>query len=203
MCGEVKWSGSVMSDSLPLHGLQPTRLLHPWDFPGKSTGVGCHCLLRHCLNVYSIEGCFFSLLPSLPLSLSPPAHCPLFFSLSPLLSLSLWRMLGRQNEKITVLRSFFYIKAEQSLCGSVPKIPPRCNKFLFQKETARDKQRFKHWKQKIQNVSAKNHREMTKSFLLLDPKDKNSFLSQKIPWGAFGRAGCVGSLFVIKFNLIS
>ena len=24
----------------------PTRLLHPWDFPGKSTGVGCHCLLR-------------------------------------------------------------------------------------------------------------------------------------------------------------
>ena len=27
------------------HGLQPTRLLHPWDFPGKSTGVGCHYLL--------------------------------------------------------------------------------------------------------------------------------------------------------------
>ena len=23
-----------------------TRLLHPWFFPGKSTGVGCHCLLR-------------------------------------------------------------------------------------------------------------------------------------------------------------
>ena len=23
-----------------------TRLLHPWDFPGKSTGVGCHCLLQ-------------------------------------------------------------------------------------------------------------------------------------------------------------
>ena len=21
-------------------------LLHPWDFPGKSTGVGCHCLLH-------------------------------------------------------------------------------------------------------------------------------------------------------------
>ena len=27
-------------------GLEPTRLLRPWDFPGKSTGVGCHCLLR-------------------------------------------------------------------------------------------------------------------------------------------------------------
>ena len=36
-----------MSDSSRPHGLQPTRLLHPWDFPGKSTGVGCHCLLRN------------------------------------------------------------------------------------------------------------------------------------------------------------
>jgi len=35
-----------MSDSSRPHGLQPTRLLHPWDFLGKSTGVGCHCLLR-------------------------------------------------------------------------------------------------------------------------------------------------------------
>ena len=40
-----KWSRSVVSDSSWPHGLQPTRLLHPWDFPGKSTGVGCHCLL--------------------------------------------------------------------------------------------------------------------------------------------------------------
>ena len=43
-----KWSCSVVSDSSRPHGLQPTRLLHPWDFPGKSTGVGCHCLL--CLE---------------------------------------------------------------------------------------------------------------------------------------------------------
>ena len=41
-----KWSLSVMSDSSLPHGLQPTRLLPPWDFPGDSTGVGCHCLLR-------------------------------------------------------------------------------------------------------------------------------------------------------------
>ena len=39
-----KWSRSVVSDSQRPHGLQPTRLLHLWDFPGKSTGVGCHCL---------------------------------------------------------------------------------------------------------------------------------------------------------------
>ena len=40
-----KWSRSVVSDSSRPHGLQPTRILHPRDFPGKSTGVGCHCLL--------------------------------------------------------------------------------------------------------------------------------------------------------------
>ena len=40
-----KWSHSVVSDSLRPYGLQPTRLLLPWDFPGKSTGLGCHCLL--------------------------------------------------------------------------------------------------------------------------------------------------------------
>ena len=41
-----KWSCSVMSDSSRSHGLQYTRLLRPWDSPGKSTRVGCHCLLR-------------------------------------------------------------------------------------------------------------------------------------------------------------
>ena len=41
-----KWSLSVVSDSLWLRGLQPTRLLCPWGIPGKSTGVGCHCLLH-------------------------------------------------------------------------------------------------------------------------------------------------------------
>ena len=30
---------------------QPTRLTRPWDSPGKNTGVGCHCLLRHSILV--------------------------------------------------------------------------------------------------------------------------------------------------------
>ena len=53
-----KWSRSVVSDSLQPHGLQPTRLLHPWDFPGKSTGVGCHCLLRAKHYVPLKKSCF-------------------------------------------------------------------------------------------------------------------------------------------------
>ena len=43
------WSHSVVSDSLRPCGLQLTRLLRPWDFPGKGTGVACHCLLQRCL----------------------------------------------------------------------------------------------------------------------------------------------------------
>ena len=39
-------SCSVVSASLRPHGLWPARLLCPWDFPGKNTGVGCHFLLQ-------------------------------------------------------------------------------------------------------------------------------------------------------------
>ena len=42
-----KWSRSVVSDSSRPHRLQPTRLPHPWDSPGKNTGVGCHFLLQY------------------------------------------------------------------------------------------------------------------------------------------------------------
>ena len=37
---------SVLSSSLWPHGLKPTRLLCPWDSPGKKTGVGCYALLQ-------------------------------------------------------------------------------------------------------------------------------------------------------------
>ena len=46
--------------TLQPHGLQPTRPLGPWDFPGKCTGVGCHFLLQGDL-------------PDLGIKLSPPA----------------------------------------------------------------------------------------------------------------------------------
>ena len=57
-----KWSCSVLSDCSWPHGLQPTRLLCPWDFPGKSTGVGCHRLLclRALLRAYWFLICFQS-----------------------------------------------------------------------------------------------------------------------------------------------
>ena len=42
--------GGLFAKSYPTlqpHGLQPARLLCPWDFPGKNIGVGCHFLQTH------------------------------------------------------------------------------------------------------------------------------------------------------------
>ena len=61
-----------MSNSVRPHRQQPTRLPHPWDFPGKNTGVGCHLFLQ-CMKVKSerevVQSC-----PTLrdPMGCSPP-----------------------------------------------------------------------------------------------------------------------------------
>ena len=60
-----------MSDSMRPHGLQPTRLLRPWDSPGKNTGVGCHFLLQ-CMKVKSES----EVAQSCP-TLSDPMDCSL------------------------------------------------------------------------------------------------------------------------------
>ena len=51
---------------------QPTRLPHPWDSPGKNTGVGCHFLLQ-CMKVKS-ESEVAQSCPTLsdPMDCSPP-----------------------------------------------------------------------------------------------------------------------------------
>ena len=60
---------SVVSDCVRPHRQQPTRLLHPWDSPGKNTGVDCHFLLQ-CLKVKSesevVQSC---------LTLGDSVHC--------------------------------------------------------------------------------------------------------------------------------
>ena len=40
------FSCSVVSNSVRPYGLWPARLLCPWNFPGKNTGVSCHFLLQ-------------------------------------------------------------------------------------------------------------------------------------------------------------
>ena len=39
-------SCSVVKTLLQTNGLQPSRLLSPWDFPGRNAGVSCHFLLQ-------------------------------------------------------------------------------------------------------------------------------------------------------------
>ena len=50
---------SVVSNSLQPFGLQPARLLCPWDFSGKNTGVGFHFLLP---GIFPSQGSNLSLL---------------------------------------------------------------------------------------------------------------------------------------------
>ena len=62
---------SAVSDSVRPHRRQPTRLPHPWDSPGKNTGVGCHFLLQ-CMKVKSESEVAQSCL-----TLSDPMDCSL------------------------------------------------------------------------------------------------------------------------------
>ena len=54
---------SVVSDSVGPHKWQPTRLPHPWDSPGKNTGVGCYFLLQCLTSVcFTDQQYYFKLL---------------------------------------------------------------------------------------------------------------------------------------------
>ena len=70
-------SHSVLSDFQPK--LQPTRLLCPWDSPGKNTGVNSHALLQGIFPTQGSNPCLLCLLHwqagSLPLA--PPGKFPL------------------------------------------------------------------------------------------------------------------------------
>ena len=60
-----------MSDSVRPHRQKPTRLLCPWDSPGKNAAVGCHFLLQ-CMKVKSES----EVTQSCP-TLSDPMDCSL------------------------------------------------------------------------------------------------------------------------------
>ena len=44
------------------HGLQPTRLLCPWDSPSKNTGVGCNAFYQGISPTQGLSPCFLCLL---------------------------------------------------------------------------------------------------------------------------------------------
>ena len=63
VCTYMYDSCSDVSDSLQPHGLKPTRLLWPWNSPGRRTGLGCHFLLQGIFltQVSYIAGRFFTI----------------------------------------------------------------------------------------------------------------------------------------------
>ena len=71
-------SPSIMSNSLLPYGLYPARLLCPWAFPGKNTGLGCHFLLQGIFPTQGLNLCLLHWrVDSLPLShLGSPKKCP-------------------------------------------------------------------------------------------------------------------------------
>ena len=59
MCAQLLQPCSTFCDP---HGLQPTRVLCPWDSPGKNTGVGCRSLLQGIFPTQGWNLCLLYLL---------------------------------------------------------------------------------------------------------------------------------------------
>ena len=54
VAGCMRSAASVVSSSFRLWTIV-TRLFCPWDFPGKSTGVGCHFLLQEIFQTQGLN----------------------------------------------------------------------------------------------------------------------------------------------------
>ena len=114
-----------MSDSLRPHGLMPTRLLCPCDFPGKNTGVGHHFLLQGIfLTQARIE-------PILLDSRAFPSTCFCFVGLSLLVSLCesvfdcvhLCCLKPREDEPyVRLLRVLVVLSPSQTTYASILKV---------------------------------------------------------------------------------
>ena len=70
------FSRSVISDSFATPWPQPIRLLCPWDFPGRNTGVGCHSLLQYYLCVCQSFSCVLFFETPQPTKLLSPWDFP-------------------------------------------------------------------------------------------------------------------------------
>ena len=104
-----------MSDSVRLHRRQPTRLPHPWDFPGKSTGVGCHCRLRSLYYPYGNRNFSFS---GCPLFLCVNIYL-LVLNISQILSLLMSSYLGHKLYELSLQRHSLILLLFMSLFDTV------------------------------------------------------------------------------------
>ena len=102
---------SVMSNSLQPYRLEPTRLLCPWGFPGKHTGVGCDFLLQ---GIFPTQGWNWHLLPLLhwqedSLPLAPPKSNSIFYNQPQFSSYTFW--LSPRHSKVQWAGSLFLLNS--------------------------------------------------------------------------------------------
>ena len=114
---QTKWSEtrSVVSDSVRPHGLQLTRLLCPWNSPGKNTGVGSHPFHQGTLPNPGIKSGSPALravsLPSEPLGKPQSLGCLLWGHPTRLKTCPLPTLLARSRVKAWRLRPIFRSKS--------------------------------------------------------------------------------------------
>ena len=56
-CCLIAKSCLTLQELQELQGLSPARILCPWNFPGKNTGVGCHFLLPGIFPTQGLNPC--------------------------------------------------------------------------------------------------------------------------------------------------
>ena len=120
-------SHSVVSDSLGPHGLKPARLLCPWNYPSRNTGMGCHSLLQGIFTTQGLNPRLLCLLhwqaDSLPLlHLGSPIWCktwsPLYSYPPVLVVLFDFPLLELRVSFLTLLFVFFFFLSWlSSTCG--------------------------------------------------------------------------------------
>ena len=114
-------SCSARPNSMWPHRLQPSRLLSPWNFPGKDTGVGCHFLLQ---GIFLTQGLSSILLhwqaDSLPLS-----------HLGSTLDMDGWALFCQFEQKFPGLCVFFFCNFPQICNFSKQKVKKNSPKIVF------------------------------------------------------------------------
>ena len=129
-----KCTHSVTSDTLWPRGLWPTRLLCPWDFPGKNLGVGCHFLFQ---GIFSTQGSNLRLLRFLhwqaySLPLGPPGK-EFHKGMTQMNSANYWGLLNSLRKPFHHLESDIYSYSEQWTGDSQNQTSL---KFIFQRNYA-------------------------------------------------------------------
>ena len=114
-----KWSRSVVSDSLQPHGMWPTRLLHPWDSPVKSTGVCCLFLLP---GIFPTQGSNPGLLHCRQ-TLYSLRHQVAWSSVEPVTYAELWVPCSKKTSLFSVKDPLLFTSWQHSLTFLLPLSP--------------------------------------------------------------------------------